>query len=164
MSFLVLGIRQIGAVVTQSPLTAATRIWYSASVIRMSRTFIHETFGVLIYSSHNFFLLIRALLCMTCVVGLTLYQSTGTALLTSMLIMYRCSEFWCCCIFSKGAMFLQIDVDTEAGGLKLNQNFVCDFGDEPCGPVLAHEIRYPGGDCTSDIWLSNKPKQGASRL
>ena len=25
-------------------------------------------------------------------------------------------------------------------------------GKEPNGPVLAHEIRYPGGDCTSDIW------------
>ncbi len=20
------------------------------------------------------------------------------------------------------------------------------------GPALAHEMRYPGGDCTSDIW------------
>lgn len=63
-------------------------------------------------------------------------------------------------------MLLQIDVDTEVGGLKLNQNFVTDFGDEPCGPVLAHEIRYPGGDCTSDIWLSSKmnPKQVASKI
>ena len=48
---------------------------------------------------------------------------------------------------------LQIDVDTEKGGMTLNENFLTDFGKEPNGPVLAHEIRYPGGDCTSDIYL-----------
>jgi len=54
---------------------------------------------------------------------------------------------------NKGSHLLQIDVDTEKGGLKLNENFFVDFGTEPEGPALAHEIRYPGGDCTSDIWL-----------
>jgi selenium-binding protein 1 len=53
----------------------------------------------------------------------------------------------------KGSYLLQIDVDTEKGGLKLNENFYVDFGSEPDGPALAHEIRYPGGDCSSDIWL-----------
>lgn len=48
---------------------------------------------------------------------------------------------------------MQIDVDTDKGGLKLNENFLVDFGAEPEGPALAHELRYPGGDCTSDIWL-----------
>jgi selenium-binding protein 1 len=48
---------------------------------------------------------------------------------------------------------LQIDCDPEKGGLTLNKNFLVDYGLEPDGPVLAHEIRYPGGDCTSDIWL-----------
>ncbi|MBA0585169.1 hypothetical protein Gorai_015956 [Gossypium raimondii] len=24
---------------------------------------------------------------------------------------------------------------------------------EPDGPCMAHEMRYPGGDCTSDIWI-----------
>ena len=48
---------------------------------------------------------------------------------------------------------LQIDVDTEKGGLKLNPNFLVDCGKEPLGPALAHELRYPGGDCSSDIWL-----------
>lgn len=48
---------------------------------------------------------------------------------------------------------LQIDVDTERGGLKVNTSFLVDFGKEPDGPVLAHEMRYPGGDCTSDIWV-----------
>lgn len=33
------------------------------------------------------------------------------------------------------------------------QDFLVDFGDEPEGPVLAHEVRYPGGDSSSDIWL-----------
>lgn len=48
---------------------------------------------------------------------------------------------------------MQINVDTVDGGLALNEDFLVDFGKEPDGPVLAHELRYPGGDCTSDIWL-----------
>ncbi|XP_067951504.1 methanethiol oxidase-like isoform X1 [Watersipora subatra] len=52
-----------------------------------------------------------------------------------------------------GCVLLQVDCDTEKGGLTLNKNFLTDFGKEPDGPVLAHEIRYPGGDCTSDIYL-----------
>jgi hypothetical protein len=39
------------------------------------------------------------------------------------------------------------------GGLTVNENFLVDFGKEPTGPVRAHEIRFPGGDCTSDIWV-----------
>jgi len=53
----------------------------------------------------------------------------------------------------KGSMMFIIDVDTENGGLQLNNDFLVDFGDEPDGPVLAHEIRYPSGDCTSDIYM-----------
>ncbi|KAJ4723085.1 Selenium-binding protein [Melia azedarach] len=53
----------------------------------------------------------------------------------------------------KGSHMLQIDVDTEKGGLAINPNFFVDFGAEPDGPSLAHEMRYPGGDCTSDIWV-----------
>lgn len=53
----------------------------------------------------------------------------------------------------KGSMMLLLDVDTTNGGLSLNKDFLVDFADEPDGPCLAHEIRYPGGDCTSDIWL-----------
>jgi len=52
-----------------------------------------------------------------------------------------------------GSFMLQIDVDTVKGGLTLNDKFSVDFGLEPGGPALAHEIRYPGGDCSSDIWL-----------
>jgi selenium-binding protein 1 len=56
-------------------------------------------------------------------------------------------------LIKHGAFMVQVDVDTEKGGLKLNHNFGVDFGSEPDGPALAHEMRYPGGDCTSDIWL-----------
>lgn len=52
-----------------------------------------------------------------------------------------------------GSYLLQIDCDTERGGLKLNDRFYVDFGQEPDGPARAHEMRYPGGDCTSDIWV-----------
>jgi selenium-binding protein 1 len=56
-------------------------------------------------------------------------------------------------LVEQGSHILQIDVDTENGGLKINPNFFVDFGAEPDGPSLAHEMRYPGGDCTSDIWI-----------
>ncbi|MBD2441034.1 selenium-binding family protein [Nostoc sp. FACHB-110] len=52
-----------------------------------------------------------------------------------------------------GSYLLQIDCDTENGGIKINENFYVDFGQEPAGPARAHEMRYPGGDCTSDIWV-----------
>jgi len=52
----------------------------------------------------------------------------------------------------QGSHLLQIFVDTEKGGLTLNKDFLVDFGKEPEGPALAHEVRYPGGDCSSDIW------------
>lgn len=55
----------------------------------------------------------------------------------------------------QGGTIVQIDVDTERGGLKLNESFLVDFANEPNGPSLPHEMRYPGGDCTSDIWLAS---------
>lgn len=51
----------------------------------------------------------------------------------------------------KGGVMLQLDVTPE--GLKLNENFLVDFGKEPDGPCRGHEMRYPGGDCTSDVWI-----------
>jgi methanethiol oxidase len=53
----------------------------------------------------------------------------------------------------RGSCLLQIDCDPENGGMRLNPDFFVDFGREPRGPARAHEMRYPGGDCTSDIWL-----------
>ena len=52
-----------------------------------------------------------------------------------------------------GSSLLQVDCDTVNGGMKLNENFRVDFSREPAGPARAHEMRYPGGDCTSDIWV-----------
>lgn len=52
-----------------------------------------------------------------------------------------------------GSQMIQIDVNTDNGGLKINENFLIDFGKAEGGPLLAHETRYPGGDCTSDIWI-----------
>jgi selenium-binding protein 1 len=54
---------------------------------------------------------------------------------------------------TSGSYLLQIDCDTERGGLRINPAFFIDFGREPAGPARAHEMRYPGGDCTSDIWV-----------
>jgi selenium-binding protein 1 len=56
-------------------------------------------------------------------------------------------------LLKHGSFMLQVDVDTEKGGLRLNEKFSVDFGAEPDGPALAHEMRYPGGDCSSDIWV-----------
>ncbi|MBI1322363.1 selenium-binding protein [bacterium] len=52
----------------------------------------------------------------------------------------------------QGSLMLQVDIDTENGGLKLNDRFLVDFGKEPGGPARAHEMRFPSGDVTSDIW------------
>jgi len=51
-----------------------------------------------------------------------------------------------------GGSLMQVDCDTVKGGLRINYDFLVDFGQEPDGPYLCHEVRYPGGDCTSDIW------------
>lgn len=52
-----------------------------------------------------------------------------------------------------GSYVLQVDCDTAQGGMKINESFYVDFGKEPNGPARSHEMRYPGGDCTSDIWV-----------
>ena len=56
-------------------------------------------------------------------------------------------------IAEEGSYMLQIDCDTERGGMQINEDFFVDFGTEPAGPARAHEMRYPGGDVTSDIWI-----------
>jgi selenium-binding protein 1 len=52
-----------------------------------------------------------------------------------------------------GSQMVKIDCNIQSGGMKLDEMFLLDFGKEPNGPARAHEMRYPGGDCTSDIWL-----------
>ncbi|HEY6564740.1 MAG TPA: selenium-binding protein SBP56-related protein, partial [Pirellulaceae bacterium] len=53
----------------------------------------------------------------------------------------------------QGCYLTRIDCNTDQGGLKLAEDFFVDFGKEPHGPARAHEMRFPGGDCTSDIWI-----------
>ena len=40
-----------------------------------------------------------------------------------------------------GSQLLRVNVDTVNGGLSLDEDFLVDFGQEPGGPVLAHEVR-----------------------
>lgn len=56
-------------------------------------------------------------------------------------------------MIKSGGHMVLLDVDTANGGLTLNTDFFVDFSNEPYGPTVPHEMRYPGGDCTSDIWL-----------
>ena len=53
----------------------------------------------------------------------------------------------------QGSWMVAIDCDTDRGGMKLNDRMLVDFGKEPWGAARAHEIRFPGGDSTSDIWV-----------
>ncbi|MDN5869915.1 MAG: selenium-binding family protein [Nitrococcus sp.] len=53
----------------------------------------------------------------------------------------------------EGGVMLMVDCDVEHGGMKIRDDFLIDFGKEPNGPARAHETRYPGGDCSSDIWV-----------
>lgn len=55
-----------------------------------------------------------------------------------------------------GSTMVKLDIDVENGGMKLDENFLVDFGADKDDILLAHEMRYPGGDCTSDIWLPEK--------
>ncbi|KAJ8958139.1 hypothetical protein NQ318_006076 [Aromia moschata] len=57
---------------------------------------------------------------------------------------------------ANGGTIVKLDVDVDNGGLKLDEEFVVNFGMGPDGPLLPHEMRYPGGDCTSDIWLAQE--------
>ncbi len=54
---------------------------------------------------------------------------------------------------SDGGVMLIVDCDNENGGMTIRDDFLIDFGKEPNGPARAHETRYPGGDCSSDIWV-----------
>ena len=56
-------------------------------------------------------------------------------------------------IRDKGGQMFLVHCDVEKGGMHLDPGFLVDFGQEPKGPARAHETRYPGGDCSSDIWI-----------
>jgi len=55
-------------------------------------------------------------------------------------------------IATDGSLMLKADVYPDEGRFELDEEFLVDFGDAPGGPARAHEIRWPGGDCTSDVW------------
>ncbi|EZA62473.1 Selenium-binding protein [Ooceraea biroi] len=59
-------------------------------------------------------------------------------------------------LFKYGSTMVKLDIDIERGGMKLDEQFLVDFGADKNDVLLAHEMRYPGGDCTSDIWLPEK--------
>ena len=52
----------------------------------------------------------------------------------------------------RGSVMLKADVNPRKGTMELDEDFLVDFGDVPDGPARAHEIRWPDGDCTSDVW------------
>ncbi|CAG9770482.1 unnamed protein product [Ceutorhynchus assimilis] len=56
----------------------------------------------------------------------------------------------------EGGRIVKLDIDVVNGGMKLDENFLVDFSEGVDGPILPHEMRYPGGDCTSDIWLAEE--------
>lgn len=56
-------------------------------------------------------------------------------------------------IRTNGGCMLMVNCDSESGGMEIDPDFAIDFGREPNGPSRCHETRYPGGDCTSDIWV-----------
>ena len=45
-------------------------------------------------------------------------------------------------LYLQGSMMFIIDIDTENGGMQMNNDFCVDFGDEPDGPALAHEVTF----------------------
>jgi selenium-binding protein 1 len=46
---------------------------------------------------------------------------------------------------------LKVDCGPE-GGMEVDRDFFVDFDDRPGGPARAHEVRLPGGDCTTEIF------------
>ena len=52
----------------------------------------------------------------------------------------------------RGSVMLKADVDPRRGRMDLDEEFLVDFGEVETGPARAHEIRWPDGDCTSDVW------------
>lgn len=42
---------------------------------------------------------------------------------------------------ANGGKIVKLDIDTEKGGMKLDENFLVDFGEGPDGPLLPHEMR-----------------------
>ena len=54
---------------------------------------------------------------------------------------------------SNGASIIKVNIDIENGGMKVDGQFHVKFNNKNNKSYLVHEMRYPGGDCTSDIYL-----------
>ena len=46
---------------------------------------------------------------------------------------------------------LRVNCNSE-GGMEVDPGFFVDFHERPDGPARAHEVRMPGGDCTTEIF------------
>jgi selenium-binding protein 1 len=46
---------------------------------------------------------------------------------------------------------LKVEIDPE-GGMRVDPDFLVDFGARPGGPARAHEVRLPAGDTTTEIF------------
>ncbi len=46
---------------------------------------------------------------------------------------------------------VKVDCDPD-GGMSIDPDFFVDFHRRPGGPARAHEVRLPGGDCTTEIF------------
>lgn len=56
-------------------------------------------------------------------------------------------------IAKEGSYMTSLRCDTDKGGLELDEKFFVDFGKQLGGAARAHEMRFPLGDSTSDIWM-----------
>ena len=54
----------------------------------------------------------------------------------------------------RGSYMLQIDCDTDDGGMEINEDFYVDFGDEPAGPARAHLVLRVGADCQRPLFAN----------
>ena len=59
----------------------------------------------------------------------------------------------------QGSMMFIIDIDTENGGMQMNNDFCVDFGDEPDGPALAHEVTLSVLGIMIDLFTISKAIQ-----
>ena len=57
-------------------------------------------------------------------------------------------------IAKQGSHMMMINCDSERGGMSIDENFLVEFSSIENNRYRAHEVRYPNGDCTSDIWLA----------
>ena len=65
-------------------------------------------------------------------------------------------------IAKQGSLMLQVDTDTDKGGLKLNDKFLVDFGKEPDGP--ARRTRCDSRPAIRRRIFGNKESEIAARL